>query len=222
MDVITSIYPVVFLIVWTIYNKYSKFTGLLFSAFMAFYFLINVYVINYSFFSMIKQMFIIFTAICIFLGINYECTQNSINQILTWLVRLNVAILAFGDKRLWMKIVLILVAAMTPIFTITNGMLMTKNTVISMNIWVVIYTAVLCFLFSTNSYFRKNNSYGIIMICALIPCFMHFYSNQFLESRALILLLMMFLDSFMHSVSPYEVIRDNYIKFQTTTLNNKF
>lgn len=43
---------------------------------------------------------------------------------------------------------------------------------------------------------------------------MNFYSNQFLESRVLILILAMFFDSFMHSVSPYEVIRDNYINLR--------
>lgn len=181
---------------------------------MAFYFTINIYIAKYTFFAIIKHTFIIFLALCIFIGINYNCTANAINQILTWLVRFNVGILVLMDTRLWMQFAIILIAVTTPIFTVSNGALLVGDSLISSNWWVVIYTAVLCLLHETNSLFRTNKSYAILIISTLIPCFMNFYSNQFLESRVLILILAMFFDSFMHSVSPYEVIRDNYINLR--------
>jgi hypothetical protein len=87
---------------------------------------------------------------------------------------------------------LLFIVISTPIFIVNNENVKMQSMIISKHLWVLLSTVILFFYYISVPYFCHNVS--IVILAILIPCFMHFYNNTYLESRALSLCVLIIFD----------------------------
>ena len=130
---------------------------------------------------------IIFTSLCLFVGILYKCTRNIINPVITWLLRLNVGVLFFANENLFLKTLVLFTAITTPYLTTNDNGVMMRSFLVNKDVWVLLYTITLAVFYTVDIDFFTNNSYPILLIGLALPLLLHFISNRFLESRVILL-----------------------------------
>ena len=202
---IDVIFLVLFFLIMFVYINYNKFICLYVSIFTIFFSNFLIYVNNYSSLFMIKEVFISFTSLCIFTGIIYKCMAEPMNNILTWLVRLNIFILIFTVSNLFLQLLLLITTITTPYIRVKNSELNLSSTVIAVTSWMVLVTTTLFWYYNANMYIKYNNSFHLVLFSLFIPFIMHFYNNMYFESRAILLCLTLILDVFNHQKSIFDL-----------------
>jgi len=194
----TSIYLNISYILVTFIFIYSvikdKRIGVVISIISLFVICFIPYTIGYLPVTMIKIMLLILGALILFTSLVFTCTQHTINkfQILTTFVFLNSFCLIFTTNNIFMILSLLFLSITTPIFTVKGTSVIIESSLISKDIWVIFSTIILSFYYILNPYFCHNTS--MVITALLIPCFMHFYNNMFLEARALSLCIFFIFD----------------------------
>lgn len=201
---IDVVFFIVFYLIWNAYKTHSA-IGLYLSIFTIFFSNLLIYTSGYGELFMIKSVFISFTALCIFGGILYDCLETSVNNILTWLIRLNIFILIFSIDINWLKVLLFISAMTVPYIKIKDGKLDLESSLVDKNLWILLSTGVLAIYYNQNIYFKNNNSYLMTLMSLFIPCILHFYSNAYFESRAILLCLALCFDVFNHNKSIFNI-----------------
>jgi len=205
--IINFIFLITFLLLWKYYEYYSKNIGLYLSIFTFFIVTMMPSIYNYKTPFMIKMHLIIFTSICIFAGILYECIRNSVNKILTWLIRLNIGILCFAIDNYVIKGLLLFSTITTPYVCVENESIALKSSFIDKDVWVILSTVVLFWFYNENIYFKTNSSFFLILMSLIIPFVFHFVYNKYFESRAILLCLSIIFDNFNHNKNLSEIIK---------------
>jgi len=204
--IIHLIFITTFVILWNLYIGYSKQIGLYLSAITFILVTIMPSVNNYKTPFMLKMHLIIFTSICIFIGILYDCIQNSINKILTWLIRINIGVLIFAIDNYLIKGLLLFSVITTPYVFINNKSIDLTSSFINKDLWVFLTTIILLWFYNENIYFKNNNSFTLVLISLIIPCIFHFINNKYFESRAILLCLAIIFDIFNHNKSLSQIL----------------
>ena len=205
MHIIDVIFVLIFCIFWYIYTNYTTYIGIYLSIFTLFFANTLVYVNNYGVHFMIKAELVIFTALCIYSGIIYECLQHSINRILTWLIRLNIGVLIFTIHNYVLQFLLLVSAITTPYVGVRNDKIQLTTFLINPDLWVIFTTLVLTWYYHDNVYFKNNNSIFFVLLALYIPAILHFLNNQYFESRAFLLCLSVIFDAFNHQKSIFDI-----------------
>jgi hypothetical protein len=161
---------------------------------------------NYKTPFMLKMHLIIFTSMCIFIGLLYDCIQNLINKILTWLIRLNIGVLIFAINNYLIKCLLFFSVITTPYVLINNKSIEMKPSFINKDLWVFLTTIILLWFYNENIHFKNNNSFIHVLISLIIPCIFHFMNDKYFESRAMLLCLTMIFDIFNHNKSLSQIL----------------
>lgn len=201
---IDILFLIVFCLTWITYKEYNV-IGLYLSIFTIFFSNFSIYTSGYGALFMIKSVFVTFTSLCIFGGIIYKCLESPVNKILTWLVRLNVFILIFSIDINWLRLLLFISTITVPYIKIKDGKLNLESSIIDKNLWIILSTCVLAIYYNINFYFKSNNSYSMVLISLFIPFILHFYSNMYFESRAIMLCLTLCFDVFNHNKSIFNI-----------------
>jgi len=204
--IIEIVYLISFFIIWNIYSKYSKYIGLYVSVISFFLVTIMPYIGIYHAPFMVKMHLIIFTSLCLFVGILYKCTRNIIHSVLTWLLRLNVAVLYFANDNIFLKTLALFTAATAPIITTNDNGAMMHSFLIQKDFWVILYTITITLYYTLDKHFFTNNSYPILIIGAILPFLLHFISNKFLESRTILLCMTIWFDLFNQNKNILNII----------------
>jgi len=206
---IEIIFLLCFYVIWKIYTKYSKYIGIYLSVFAFFAVTIMPSINGYKAPFMIKMHLIIFTSLCIFSGILYKCIRELINPVLTWLVRINIGMLYFAIDNIYIKGLLLLSAITTPYATATNTGIVLRSSFIHKDLWVLLTGILLVVFYISNIDFYTNNSLFIVLFSIIIPTLLYFITNQYLESRSILLCLNIIFDLFNHDKNVFKTITDN-------------
>lgn len=174
-----------------LYNK-NKIVGLGVSGFAILVLCFVPYTVGYLPLTMIKLMMIAFGSYLFFTGILFDCFKIYFNFVLTTIVRLNIFVLIITTHHLWLILSLIFVTITTPIFLIKDDNVVMSDMFIPKDLWVILATIILSLYYAFTPYFCSN-IFLVISAC-IIPVFMHFVSNQYLESRALCLCIVFMFD----------------------------
>lgn len=205
---IEVLYLISFGILWTLYTRYSRHVGLYLSVVAFFLLSIQGAVNDYKAPFMLKVHLVVFTAVCLFTGILYKCTRNLINQVLTWLVRLNIGILFFAIESWWIKGLLLFSAITTPFMIASDAGILLRSSFIQKDLWVVFTCAILVLYYTSDVDFVTHNLLYMILFAILIPSLLHFIHNTYLESRLFLLCLCILFDVFNHK-NVFNTITDN-------------
>jgi len=183
-------------IVWGIYNKpQTKLIGLTLAVIAMFSAIFLQYTKNYGATTMLKFYLIVITSIFVFIATAFPCVK--IDQVLTWLLRINIACLVFSISNMYLILALLIVAALTPTIKVSNSTApFTTGTLIHPSIWMVLSTAVLFWFYNENKFFKSNASYPMVIAALIIPAVMYFTNGRFIESRAIMLCLLLIFDLF--------------------------
>ena len=158
--------------------------------------------------TMIKLTLIVFASFILFASLNYVCIQPAVNQILTFIVRLNFIVLIIASHNIFVIISLLFLTATTPIFTVKDGRVQMESAIIPKNMWVLFSTVVLIAFYALNPWFC--NKLVISIFAVIIPCIAHFLNDTFLETRALSLFLLIIFDIFNNSTKSFnDLLRDS-------------
>jgi len=179
------------------YHIQDKRIGIIVSSLLILVLCFIPYTIGYLPITMIKLTLIVFGAFLLFLSLIYTCFQDIVSKVLTTFVRLNLFGLICSTNNIFIIISLIFLTVTTPIFTVQNKKVKMDSMIIPKDLWVVLSTVVLIVYYLLNPYFCHNIS--LVIFAAIIPCFMHFFNNNFLESRALALCIFIVFDIFNNS-----------------------
>jgi len=155
---------------------------------------------------MIKMHLIIFTSLCVFVGILYKCTRNSINPLITWLTRLNVGVLYFANDNIFLKTLALFTAVTTPFLTATDSGIVMRSFLVNKHVWVILYTITVALFYNLDKDFFTNNSYPLLLIGIILPIIFHLISNKFIESRAILLCMAIWFDLFNHNKNILKMI----------------
>jgi len=221
------IFLITFILIWNLYS-YTKFVGLILSIITFFMVIFMPFVNNYkSIGFMIKMNLIVFSSICIMIGLLYKCTQDSINKILTWTIRLNIGLLLFSIDNYIIKILLLFSAITTPYLYITNNYnepnentkdneknessIVLKSSFIDKDVWVLLTGLILIAYYTKSKSFNKNTSFCIVLLAIFVPTIFHFVNNKYFESRLILLCLVIIFDVFNHNKNIIKILS----KYQT-------
>jgi hypothetical protein len=207
--ILVILYLITFFILWTLYTKYSKHTGLYVSVIAFFLVTIMPYIGGYHAPFMIKMHLVIFTSLCLFVGILYKCTRNIINPVITWLLRLNIGIMYFSNDNIILKTLILFTAITTPYITLTDSGTMMRSFLINKHVWILLFTITFALFYRLDIDFFTNNSYPMVLIALFLPLLLHFISNKFLESRTILLCMIVGFDLFNHNKNVLKTITDN-------------
>jgi hypothetical protein len=207
--ILVIIYLISFCIVWTLYTKYSKHIGLYVSVIAFFLVTIMPYIGDYHAPFMIKMHLVIFTSLCLFVGILYKCTRDIINPVITWLLRLNIGIMYFTNDNVFLKTLVLFIAFTTPYITMTDTGTTMRSFLVNKHVWILLFTITFASFYTLDVDFFTNNSYPIVLIALILPALLHFISNTFLESRAILLCMIVGFDLFNHNKNVLKTITDN-------------
>lgn len=185
----------------------DKRVGLATSAVLVFVLCFIPYALEYFPITMVKLTLIVFGSGLLFLALNYDCFQPTANQILTTVMRVNIGGLIVSTHNIFIAIALLFAVATTPIFTVHNRTVKMESVLIPKDAWVVLSTAVLIAYYISNPWFCHN--IGLAVLAVLIPCFMHFFTDNFFESRALSLCVLIVFDIFNNSKKSINNLLDD-------------
>jgi len=176
-----------------VYNN-KKFAGMMMAVLLLFIIPFQQYMVGYLPLVVHKCTLIILSGIVLFSALLFECIRNVVNRysILTHLFRLNILCLivtVYNPIILCLNLLLVLT---TPSIFAKNGNVEMKPNVVSIHWWVVLYTVFLIFYYMINPYFCSNLL--LVILALVIPCILHFVSNQFIESRVICLFLFILFD----------------------------
>jgi hypothetical protein len=191
-----GLYFLITILVIYLYSK-DKRIGIIVSTLLLFVLCFVPYTIGYLPLIMLKLMLIVFGSFLLFFSLNFKCIQDIVNNILTTCVRLNFFVLIFSIKNIFLMVSMLFITITTPIFTVQNETVKMENMIISKNLWVLLSTIVLIIYYILTPWFCHNVT--LVILAVLIPCFMHFFHNKFLESRALSLCIFIIFDIFNNS-----------------------
>jgi hypothetical protein len=206
--VIEIIFLISFGIIWKLYG-YSKYVGLYLAVATFFVTSALAQVNDYKTAIMIKTHLLIFTALCIFTGIIYQCTRTLINQILTWLIRLNIGILFFAIDNALIQGLLLFAASTTPYMIASDAGILLRSSFINKDLWVILTCIILLLYYTSDVDFITNNSYYLVLLAIIIPSIMHFTNNKYLEPRLLLLCLCIIFDVFNDGKDVLKIILDS-------------
>jgi hypothetical protein len=206
--IVETLYVVSFCILWKLYTDYSKYVGLYLT--IVAFFLVSILpcIISYNASLLLKVQLIVFTSFCVFLGILYKSTRNLVNPILTWLLRINVGVMYFANENVFLKGMMLFIAITTPYFTTSDQGIIIRSSFFNKDLWVLLYTIGLGIFYTVDVEFFTHNSYHLLLISIMIPLFLHFISNKFLESRILLLCLCIVFYLFNHDKPVFKTITD--------------
>lgn len=221
------IFLLTFILIWNLYS-YTKFVGLILSIVAFFMVIFMPFVNNYkSIGFMIKMNLIVFSSICIMIGLLYKCTQDSINKILTWTIRLNIGVLLFSIDNYVIKTLLLFSAITTPYLYITNkpdepneltettekndnenneSSIVLKSSFIDKDLWVLLTGLILIAYYTKSKSFNKNTSFCIVLLAIFIPTIFHFINNTYFELRLILLCLVIIFDVFNHNKNIIKIL----------------
>ena len=195
---IVFFYIAVSAIVWGIYNNGPKpnYIGLTLAVIAMFSSIFLQYTKHRMPTTMVKYYLIVICSIFLFIATAFPCVK--IDQVLTWLLRINIACLVFSISNMYLIFALLFVAALTPSIKVSNSIApFTSGTLIPPSIWIVLSTAVLFWFYNENKFVKNSASYYTMVIAALIiPAVMYFINGRFIESRAIMLCLLLIFDLF--------------------------
>jgi len=186
-------YIFVFTLVWILYTHYN-FIGVIFSFVMLIVVCFLPYFVNYLPLTICKYMIIIISGLILFATISNSCLEKQVNRysIITNLMRLNIICLIITLANPLFILLNLFVTITTPNVSVKNGEVKMEGNYISVNFWVLLYTLTLMFYHALNKYFCSNISFAYFAL--LIPCFLHFTTNNFPESRAFCLFILTIFD----------------------------
>jgi len=179
------------------YYIQDKRIGLVVSSLSVFVLCFIPYTIGYLPITMIKLTLIVFGSFLLFISLIYICFQDVVNKVLTTFVRLNFFGLIYSTNNFFVILSLAFLTVTTPIFTIQNRTVKMESMIIPKDFWVVLSTIVLIIYYLLNPYFCNN--FSLVIFAVIIPCVMHFFNNNFLESRSLVLCIFLVFDIFNNS-----------------------
>lgn len=174
------------------YYIQDKRIGIIVSSLLVFVLCFIPYTVGYLPVTMIKLTLIVFCSFILFVSLIYTCFQDIVNKVLTTFVRLNLFGLICSTNNIFVILSLVFLTVTTPIFTVQNRTVKMESMIIPKDFWVVLSTIVLIVYYLLNPYFCHNVSLAIFAV--IIPCFMHFFNNNFLESRSLSLYVLIIFD----------------------------
>lgn len=179
-------YIFIFSVIMFLYNR-NHIVGVVFSFIMLIITCFIPYLLGYFPLTLCKVMIIIIAGLLMFATICYSCLENPVNNysILTNLMRLNVICLIVSLYNPIFILLATFVTITTPNITVKNGEAKMKENFISVNLWVLLYALAMVCYHIYNSYLCSNLT--VVTLAIIIPCILHFTSNQFLESRAIAL-----------------------------------
>ena len=205
--IVELLYVLSFCILWKLYT-YSKYVGLYLTVVAFFLVALMPCIISYYAPLLIKSQLIVFSALCIFVGIIYKSTRNIINPILTWLLRINIGVLYFANESIFLKGMSLFIAITAPYVTTSDSGIVIRSSFFNKDLWVLLYTIGLLVFYTVDIDFLKHHSYNLLVISVLIPFVLHFISNKFLESRILLLCLCIVFYLFNHDKNVFKTITD--------------
>jgi zinc transporter ZupT len=158
---------------------------------------------------MIKMHLIIFTALCVFIGILYKCTRDLINNVLTWLIRLNIGVLFFAIDNVFIQGLLLLSTITTPYVIASDSGILLRSSFINKDLWVILTGIILFVYYNSDIDFVVNTTLFMILLAIIIPTMFHFINNKYLETRVMLLCLCIIFDIFNHNKDVLTTITDN-------------
>jgi hypothetical protein len=196
---IVFFYIAVSAIVWGIYNHGSppNYTGLILAVIAMFSTIFLQYTKHRMPITMVKYYLIVISSIFLFIATAFPCVK--IDQLLTWLLRINIACIVFSISNMYLIFSLLFVAAFTPSIKVSNSIApFSSGSLIHPSIWIVLSTAVLFWFYNENKSFKNGSSYYYTMVIAalFIPAVMYFINGRFVESRTIMLCLLLIFDLF--------------------------
>jgi hypothetical protein len=194
---------------WTLYTGYSKYVGLYLAVFTFFAVTIMPSINDYKAPFMIKMHLIIFTALCVFIGILYKCTRDLINNVLTWLIRLNIGVLFFAIDNVFIQGLLLLSTITTPYVIASDSGILLRSSFINKDLWVILTGIILFVYYNSDIDFVVNTTLFMILLAIIIPTMFHFINNKYLETRVMLLCLCIIFDIFNHNKDVLTTITDN-------------
>ena len=207
--IIELVFLISFGIIWTLYTEYSKYVGLYLAVVTFFAVTIMPSINDYKAPFMIKMHLIIFSALCVFTGILYKCTRDLINNVLTWLVRLNIGILFFAIDNMLIKGLILLSTITTPYISASDSGILLRSSFINKDLWVILTGIILFIYYNSDIDFVINNTLFMILLAIIIPTLFHFINNKYFESRFMLLCLCIIFDIFNHNKNVLSTITDN-------------
>ena len=182
-------------LIWKWYT-YSKYIGLYLSVITLFVLTLMPSVNHYKSPTMIKFTLVVFTGMCVFTGILFQCTRAFINQFLTWLIRINIGMLVFAIHILPVKVLLLLSAITTPYMLTSDTGVILRSTLIHKDLWVVLTCVSIMWFYSSDVDFTTIPTFPLCLLAIFIPTLFHFINNHYLESRIILLYLVFIFDVF--------------------------
>ena len=140
------------IIVWIMYSL-NKIIGL-FVTLIAFF---SILYLDYHWTVILKVAVIILTSAILFLTTTKMMKPKLFNNVMTNLIRLNIAMLIFSIGDILLKIQLFLITITTPRFIYSNNVINKKSNFIDSNLWIVLTTFVLYQYYSNNIHFGIRN-----------------------------------------------------------------
>ena len=180
-------------LIWKWYT-YSKYIGLYLSVITLFVLTLMPFVNHYKSPTMIKFTLVVFTSMCVFTGILFQCTREFINQFLTWLIRINIGMLVFAIHILPVKVLLLLSAITTPYMLTSDTGVMLRSALIHKDLWVVLTGVCIMLFYTYDVDFANSPSFPLCLLAIFIPTLFHFINNHYWESRFILLCLAIIYD----------------------------
>ena len=179
------------IIVWIMYSL-NKIIGL-FVTLIAFF---SILYLDYHWTVILKVAVIILTSAILFLTTTKMMKPKLFNNVMTNLIRLNIAMLIFSIGDILLKIQLFLITITTPRFIYSNNVINKKSNFIDSNLWFVLTSFVLYQYYSNNIHFYSSKNYSMVIFALFFPFINQIFDNEWLEPRALSLCLVTIIDAF--------------------------
>jgi hypothetical protein len=128
--------------------------------------------------------------------------EAPVNNVLTWLVRLNILVLLFTISNIYLQGLLLFSTITVPHISAKNGKLDLTPSIIPVNLWVILVTLTLLWFYNHNIFFKNNNRIRLTLLSLLIPVIMHFYNNTYFESRVMLLCI-----TLIFANNPYNIVK---------------
>lgn len=184
------------ILLWISYKSYP-FIGILVpvATLLSSYFFFNE---KYGFKTMIKIYLVILSSLFVFSALQYEALLYFFNHSFIYILALNIGVLILSTKHRLIQLLLLLSTLSTPNVKIdSRNKIQLYDSFIPSDYWVLL-TCITLSLYYTHCDgadhcdFSKNIYFALL--CIWIPTILHYFSNEYLESRALLLCLFTLFD----------------------------
>jgi len=164
--------------------------------FIAFFFLKQ----KYSNGTMIKIYIVIFSALFIFLALEYDSFSQYFNLSFTYFLALNIGILILSTQNRLIQSLLLFSSITTPNIKIDESKtIQLYDSLIPSDYWIILTCLILTMYYihcDGKDFCNFNKNIFVALLCIWIPSILHFVNNKYLESRALALCFFSLYDSY--------------------------